>query len=89
MICAGKATSPAKLLSFQVALLALLSAGVFGGSKEVAARDLVAKSFQQTNLWTDGPVKLVANVVWRHGLVKTVAQAKQCRRPKQEPKFHL
>jgi len=73
MICAGKATSAAKLLSFQLALLALLSAGVFGGSKEDAARDLLAKSFRQTNLWTDGPVKLVANVVWRHGPVKTVA----------------
>ena len=62
----------AKLFSFQLALLVLLSTGVFGGSKEDAARDLLAKSFQQTNLWTDGPVKLVANVVWRHGPAKTV-----------------
>ena len=51
-----------KLLSLQLALLVLLSAGAFGGSKEDAARDLLAKSFRQANLWTDGPIKLVAKV---------------------------
>jgi TonB family protein len=62
----------AKLFSFQLALLVLLGAGAFGGSKEDDTRDLLTKSFQQTNLWTDGTVKLVAKVVWRHGAVRTV-----------------
>ena len=35
---------------------------MFAGSKEDAARDLLAKSFQQTNLWTDGAVQLIAKV---------------------------
>ncbi len=52
----------AKLVSFQLALLVLLSAGAVGGSKEDTARDLLTKSFQQANLWTDGPVQLVAKV---------------------------
>ena len=52
----------AKLVSFQLVLLVLLSAGAFGESKEDAARDLLTKSFRQANLWTDGPVKLIAKV---------------------------
>ena len=61
-----------RLFSFQLALLLLLSTAAFGGSKEDAARDLLAKSFQQANIWTDGPVRLVANVVWKHGPAKPV-----------------
>jgi TonB family protein len=77
----------AKVFSFQVALLVLLSAGAFGGSKEDAARALLAKSFQQANLWTDGPVKLVAKVTWMHGPVKTVANVTMPRPKTQDLTF--
>src|ERR1017187_6598016 len=77
----------AKAFSFQLALLVLLSACAFGGSKEDAARALLAKSFQQANLWTDGPVKLVAKVTWMHGPVKTVANVTMPRPKTQDLTF--
>ena len=42
----------------------LLSSVSFAGGKEEAARALMAKSFQQADIWTQGPVKLDAKVRW-------------------------
>lgn len=76
----------AKPFSLLFALLVLLNGGAFGGSKEDAARELLMKSLQQTDLWTDGPVKLVAKMVWRRGRVKTVDNV-MMPRPKDDLNF--
>jgi TonB family protein len=44
------------------AFLLLVTSLLHAGAKEDAARDLLAKSFQQANVWTQGPVQLVAKV---------------------------
>jgi len=50
-----------KLFSTWMAFL-LISPVLVAGAKEDAARDLLRKSFQQANIWTQGPVQLVATV---------------------------
>ncbi len=51
----------AKQISFHLLVAGLLVPATFAGSKE-GSREMLAKSFQQANLWTEGPVKLVAHM---------------------------
>lgn len=52
-----------RILSGSAVALLLISTA-FAGGKEEAARALLQKSFQQSNLWTQGPVKLAVKVRW-------------------------
>jgi TonB family protein len=45
-----------------VTLIAVLISSATAGSKEDDARQLLQKSFQQADIWTEGPLQLVANV---------------------------
>ena len=50
-----------KLFLSSVLVAGMLSAAAFAGS-EPSPQELLAKSFQQANLWNQGPVKLVAKM---------------------------
>lgn len=45
-----------------LAIVALACCRLYAGTKEDSARELLQKSFQQANIWGEGPVDLVAEV---------------------------